>query len=160
MVINMNKKLKHVCFFAIIFLIIDQAIKFYLSGKMVVNQTNILIQNFLNITYVHNTGAAFSLFSGFTWVLILIGVLALAGLIFYLAKTPHITDFEVFIYSLLLGGIAGNLLDRIIHGYVIDYISLNLFGYHFPIFNFADICIVGSMLLIFATAIKGDLWKD
>ena len=43
MVINMNKKLKHVCFFAIIFLIIDQAIKFYLSGKMVVNQTNILI---------------------------------------------------------------------------------------------------------------------
>ncbi len=160
MVINMNKKLKHVCFFVIIFLVIDQAIKFYLSSKMIVNQTNILIKNVLNITYVHNTGAAFSLFSGHTWVLIIIGVLALVGLTFYVGKMEHITDFDVFTYSLLLGGVAGNLLDRIIHGYVIDYISLNIFGYHFPIFNFADICIVGSVVLIFASALKGDLWKE
>lgn len=156
----MNKKLKHVLFFAIIFLVIDQAIKFYLSSKMIVNQTNILIKNVLNITYVHNTGAAFSLFSGYTWILIIIGVLALVGLTFYVGKMEHITDFDVFAYSLLLGGILGNLLDRIIHGYVIDYISLNIFGYHFPIFNFADICIVGSVILIFASALKGDLWKE
>ena len=156
----MNKKLKHVCFFAIIFLVIDQAIKFYLSSKMIVNQTNILIKNVLNITYVHNTGAAFSLFSGYTWILIIIGVLALVGLTFYVGKMEHITDFDVFAYSLLLGGVAGNLLDRIIHGYVIDYISLNIFRYHFPIFNFADICIVGSVILIFASALKGDLWKE
>ena len=127
---------------------------------MVVNQTNILINNVLNITYVHNTGAAFSIFSGYSWVLIVIGILAVVGLILYLAKTPHISDFDVFTYSLLLGGILGNLIDRIIHGYVIDYISLNIFGYHFPIFNFADICIVGSVMLIFASALKGDLWKE
>lgn len=156
----MNRKLKHVCFFAIIFLVIDQAIKFYLSSKMIINQTNILIKDVLNITYVHNTGAAFSLFSGYTWVLIIIGILALVGLTIYIGNMEHITDFDVFTYSLLLGGIAGNLLDRIIHGYVIDYISLNIFGYHFPIFNFADICIVGSIVLIFALALKGDLWKE
>ena len=45
-------------------------------------------------------------------------------------------------------------------GYVIDYIGLNIFGYKFPIFNFADICIVVSVILIFVSMIKGDLWKD
>lgn len=160
MVINMNKKLKHVCFFAIIFLVIDQAIKFYLTSNMVVNQTNIIIKDFLNITYVHNTGAAFSLFSNHTWLLIIIGILAVIGLIIYIGKNVHITDFDVFTYSLLLGGILGNLLDRIIHGYVVDYISLNIFGYHFPIFNFADICIVVSVILIFLSTLKGDLWKE
>lgn len=160
MVINMNKKLKHVCFFAIIFLIIDQAIKFYLSSKMIVNQTSILIKNFLNITYVHNTGAAFSLFSEYTWLLIVIGILAVIGFIFYIGKLVDITDFDMFTYSLVLGGILGNLLDRIIHGYVIDYISLNLLGYHFPIFNFADMCIVIGVILIFIYGLKGDLWRE
>jgi len=156
----MNKKLKDVCFFSIIFLVIDQAIKFYLSSKMILNQSTILIKNFLNITYVHNTGAAFSLFEGNTWLLILIGVLAVIGLILYISKLAHISDFDMFIYSLLLGGVLGNLIDRIIHGYVIDYISLNLFGYHFPIFNFADMCIVVSIILIFTTTLKGDLWRE
>lgn len=156
----MNKKLKDVCFFSIIFLVIDQAIKFYLSSKMILNQSTILIKNFLNITYVHNTGAAFSLFEGNTWLLILIGVLAVIGLILYISKLAHISDFDMFIYSLLLGGVLGNLIDRIVHGYVIDYISLNLFGYHFPIFNFADMCIVVSVILIFITALKGDLWRE
>ena len=156
----MNKKLKDVYFFAAIFLIIDQAIKFYLSSKMVVNQSTILMKNFLNITYVHNTGAAFSLFEGNTWLLIGIGVLAIIGLTIYIGKLVHINDFDIFSYSLLLGGVLGNLIDRIIHGYVIDYISLNIFGYHFPIFNFADMCIVVSVLLIFGSAFKGDLWRE
>lgn len=160
MVINMNKKLKHVCFFAIIFLVIDQAIKFYLSSEMVVNQTSILIKNFLNITYVHNTGAAFSLFSEYTWLLIVIGILAVIGFIFYIGKLVDITDFDMFTYSLVLGGILGNLVDRIVYGYVIDYIGLNIFGYHFPIFNFADMCIVIGVILIFISGLKGDLWRE
>lgn len=156
----MNKKLKDVCFFSIIFLVIDQAIKFYLSSNMVVNQSTILVKNFLNITYVHNNGAAFSLFSGNRWLLVGIGVLAVIFILCYVGKLAEITDFDMFTYSLLLGGVLGNLIDRIIYGYVIDYISLNIFGYHFPIFNFADICIVVSVILIFFNMIKGDLWKD
>lgn len=156
----MNKKFKDVCFFSIIFLIIDQAIKFYLNSKMVLNQTTIIIKNFLNITYVHNTGAAFSLFSGSKILLILIGIIAVIGFIIYVSKIVDLSDFDMFTYSMLLGGILGNLLDRIIHGYVIDYISLNIFGYHFPIFNFADVCIVVSVILILLESIKGDLWKE
>ena len=156
----MNVRLKDVCFFSAIFLIIDQAIKFYLSSKMIVNQSTVIIKNFLNITYVHNTGAAFSLLEGNTWLLIVIGIVAVIGLIIYIGKLADITDFDMFVYSLLLGGVLGNLLDRIMHGYVIDYISLNIFGYHFPIFNFADMCIVISVILIFISALKGDLWKE
>ena len=156
----MNKKLKDVYFFSIIFLVIDQAIKLYLSSKMVLNQSTILVKNFLNLTYVENTGAAFSLFSGNRWLLVGIGVLAVIGLSIYIYKLADLTDFDMFIYSLLLGGVFGNLIDRIIRGYVIDYISLNIFGYHFPIFNFADICIVVSVILIFMSAIKGDLWRE
>ena len=70
-----------------------------------------------------------------------------------------IDDVDVFIYSLLLSGILGNLLDRIIHGYVIDYLSFNFGKYYFPIFNFADICIVISILLILIRMIKEDVWK-
>ena len=154
-----NKGFKNVCFFSIIFLIIDQAIKFYLSSKMSIYQSTVLIKNFLNITYVHNTGAAFSLFRDNRLLLILIGLIAVIALLIYIFNYTHLKDFNVFTYSLLLGGILGNLVDRIIHGYVIDYISMNLFGYHFPIFNFADMCIVISVLLIFLFEVKGDLWN-
>ena len=156
----MNKKLKDVYFFAVVFLVVDQIIKLFLSSKMVVNQTAILIKNFLNITYVHNTGAAFSILEDKLWLLIIIGILAIIGFTFYIAKLEYLSDFDVFTYALLLGGVFGNLIDRIIHGYVIDYIGLNIFGYHFPIFNFADMCIVVGVFLIFGSAIKGDLWKE
>ena len=160
MVINMNKKLTGVIFFSLIMLVIDQAIKIYLSETMVFNQTAVLVKDFLNITLVKNTGAAFSILSDNTLLLIGIGVLATIGIIIYVGKMVELNDLDVFTYSLLLGGVLGNLVDRIFRGYVVDYISLNIFGYHFPIFNFADICIVGSVILIFISMVKGDLWKE
>ena len=154
-----NEGFKNVCFFSIIVLIIDQAIKFYLSSKMSIYQSIVLVKNFLSITYVHNTGAAFSLFRGNTILLIIVGIVAVIALLVYIFNYTHLKDFNIFTYSLLLGGILGNLVDRILHGYVIDYIGLNIFGYHFPIFNFADMCIVISVLLIFLFEVKGDLWN-
>ena len=156
----MNKKLKDIYIFALMFFFVDQLIKFYLSTKMIENQSIMLIRKFLNITYVHNTGAAFSLLEGNTWLLILIGIIAVICFSYYIWKLEYISDFDIFNYSLLLGGVFGNLIDRIVRGYVIDYISLNIFGYHFPIFNFADMCIVISVLLIFCSTVKGDLWKE
>ena len=156
----MNKKLSGVIFFALIVLAIDQAIKIYLEETMVLNQTAVIFKNFLNITLVKNTGAAFSILSGNTWILIAIGILATLGIIIYVAKMVDLNDGDIFTYSLLLGGVLGNLVDRIFRGYVVDYISLNIFGYHFPIFNFADMCIVVSVTLIFMGMVKGDIWKE
>ena len=145
---------RNIYLFSIIFLVIDQIIKFFVSSKMILNESIILINNFLNLTYVQNKGAAFSLFSGNRIFLIMVGVFALIIFIYYISKLDKIKEIDVFTYSLFLGGLLGNLLDRIIYGYVIDYIGVNIFGYRFPIFNFADICIVVSIILIIIDMIK------
>lgn len=155
----MKENLKGIYFFSIIFLIIDQVLKIFISSKIALNESFILIKNLFSITLVHNTGAAFSILTGNRIFLVLIGVLAVIGIAFYLHNLDYISETDTFIYSLLIGGVLGNLIDRIIHGYVIDYISLNIFGYNFPVFNFADICIVISIMLIIVNTIKGDLWN-
>jgi len=156
----MKKGFKSILFFGIIFTIIDQVVKIVLSDKMIINQSLVVIKDFFSITLVHNTGAAFSILTGSRILLILIGVAALIGLILYIKKLEVIDDIDIFVYSLLIGGIVGNLIDRIVHGYVIDYLSFNFGNYFFPIFNFADICIVVAILIIILRMIKEDLWKS
>lgn len=155
----MKKELKDILFFGIIFTIIDQVVKIVLSNKMIVNQTFIVVRNFFSITLVHNTGAAFSILTGSRVLLIIIGLAALIGLILYIKRIEKVNDLDIFVYSLLIGGIVGNLVDRIVHGYVIDYLSFKFGNYFFPIFNFADICIVVAILIILIRMIREDLWK-
>ncbi len=155
----MKKGLKDVLFFGVIFVVIDQIVKIAISNKMILNQTYIVIKDFFSISLVHNTGAAFSILSDNRILLIVIGLLALIGLIFYIKNLEVIDDIDIFSYSLLLGGLVGNLIDRIIHGYVIDYLSFKFGSYYFPIFNFADIYIVIAILIILIRMIKEDLWK-
>ena len=155
----MNKAIKNIYVFGIIFVIIDQMIKIILSNRMIINQTFIIIKNFFSIRLVYNTGAAFSILMGSRFLLIFIGIVALIGLILYIKKLDKIDEIDCFVYSLLLGGIIGNLIDRVVYGYVIDYLSFNFGSYYFPIFNFADICIVLAALIILVRTIKEGLWK-
>ena len=156
----MKEKLRGILFFSVILVIADQLIKVFLNNNMIVNQSIILIKNLLSITLTHNTGAAFSIFSGSRYLLILIAITALIALVLYVRSLEVIGDLDIFIYALLFGGIIGNLIDRIIYGYVIDYISISFGNYYFPIFNFADVCIVLSIVFIIFKIIKEDLWKD
>ena len=128
-------------------LFIDQLIKNILINVMEVGTSISVIKNFFNITLVRNSGAAFSILSSSTLLLILISICALIFIIRYISK-ENLSNFEFIIYGLLCGGICGNLFDRIFYGSVIDYLDFNIFGYNFPIFNFADILIVISMFLI------------
>ena len=155
----MKKNLKDIYVFGIIFIIADQMLKIILSNKMIVNQNFIVIKNFFSIRLVHNTGAAFSILSNSRLLLTSIGILALIGLIFYIKSLDAIDDIDTFVYALLFGGIVGNLIDRIIYGYVIDYISFQFGSYYFPIFNFADICIVLAVIIILIRTVKESLWK-
>lgn len=155
----MKKSINSVLFFGAVFLIIDQVIKCVLTNNMILNQSSVLIKNFLNITLVYNTGAAFNLLLGSRVILIIIGIAALLGILFYIKNTNMTTDGDVFVYSLLIGGILGNLIDRIFRGYVVDYLSFNIGNLYFPIFNFADACIVLSMVIILIKMLKEDLWK-
>ena len=75
-------------------------------------------------------------------------------------KDKSLKSVEVFFIGMLLGGILGNLVDRVIFQYVTDYLEFIIFGYHFPIFNFADICIVVSVITLLILNLKEDVWKN
>lgn len=155
----MKKELRSICIFSIVFLLFDQFIKIFLNSIMNIGQSIPLIKNFLSITLVYNNGAAFSILSGSRWLLVSIGVLALFGIVIYLNKQDSISKLNIIIYSLLIGGVFGNLLDRVVNGYVIDYISFNFNGYYFPVFNLADTFIVISAVLIVLGTFRESLWK-
>ena len=151
--------MKKLSLFTLIFIICDQFIKILIINTLVPYQYIDVIKNFITITHVHNTGAAFSILSDNVWLLIGISLIALVLIYYYILKKIKFTQLNILIYSLLIGGIIGNLIDRIIHGYVIDYISVNIFGYHFPVFNLADIGIVVSVFLLFIKTFKEELCK-
>jgi len=140
--------MKKILFISFIALIIDQFIKITISTKMLVHDSITIISNFFNITFVKNYGAAYSIFYGNTIFLILISIISLFLIYFFLIKNKEFKKIDVFSYGILIGGILGNLIDRVIHGYVIDFLDFKIFGYDFPVFNIADICIVISVFLI------------
>ncbi len=106
-----------------------------------------IIDNFFSLTYVLNDGAAFSLFASRTYLLILIALICLFFIIYELKN--NLDDRMLSIgYSLALAGLLGNFLDRLIDGYIIDYLSFKILGYNYPIFNFADILIVVGIVIV------------
>jgi len=127
-----------------IVLVLDRIIKVLVQGLLSSDRLYI-IKKFFYLVYVKNIGAAFSILEGKSILLILIGLVAL-GFIYWYVKTNKPNNIG---YALLFGGILGNLIDRIIFGYVIDFIGFEIGGYEFPIFNIADIAIViGAVFII------------
>ena len=149
--------MKKITLIGILCIIIDQLIKFIVSSNMVLDSSMSVIKNFFSITYVRNYGAAFSILSGNTFFLILITISAIIAIYFLFIRGQKLTLFTQIIYGILFGGIIGNLIDRILNGYVIDYLDFKIFGYNFPVFNFADICIVISMIIIFILTFRGNI---
>lgn len=143
-----------------ILIILDQLIKWVIKSHMEVYESILVIKDFFHITYTQNKGAAWSIFSGNRLFLILMAFLSLWFLYRYCLKGKVLTTFEIVMYGFLIGGIIGNLLDRMIYGYVIDYFDFQIFGYNYPVFNLADICIVcGVILLIYEILGGNQLWK-
>lgn len=135
-------------------LILDQVVKNILLNIMMIGESKAIIKNFFNITLVQNDGAAFSTFRSNTLLLIIISLVMLIGIIIYIIKNKNIKKEEYILYGILMGGIAGNLIDRVIYQSVTDFLDFNIFGYPFPIFNIADICIVISMFGLALIAFK------
>lgn len=145
----MKNKIKMIII-SIILIVLDIIIKLIISNKLIFNQSIKIIDNFFYITYVKNTGVAWSMLNNKVSLIVLITFLIIVALIVYLFKKENYTKYEIIGYSMLLSGAIGNLIDRIIYGYVIDYLDFRLLGYYYPVFNLADICIViGIILVIF-----------
>lgn len=148
-------KISIISFFVVL---LDQIIKIVVNNNIKLGDGFDIIKNFLYITNVHNEGAAWSILNGNVVLLIFISIIALLAIFGYLkkVKTDKVCDV---LYAILIGGIIGNLLDRIIYKYVIDYIGTIIFGYYFPIFNLADICIVVSVIILFIKSCWEDICK-
>lgn len=144
----------------IICLFADQVTKQLVANNMDLYQS-IDILPFFNITYVHNPGAAFSFLAdqgGWQrWFFTAIAAIASIVFIVWLAKTPKQQKLLSVAFALMLSGAVGNLIDRVLFGYVIDFIDFYGFGYRFPAFNIADSMIfIGAALMILDSFKNGE----
>ena len=148
---------KKVIIYSSIIVIVDLISKLVIDKLLKINETISIINNFFSITKVFNRGASFSMFIGYRLLFILIGIIAIVILFKYL-NNFKMNIRNIFAFSLLIGGIIGNLIDRVIYGYVIDFLDFNIFGYDAPIFNIADTCIcIGAFLLFYAIMKREDI---
>ena len=132
----------------VIVFIIDQLIKNIVKSYL---SRVVVIPNFFELIYAENDGVAFSMLSGNKVFIITLSLCLTFILIYYLKKDVKQNNngkLNSIAYGLLFGGIIGNLFDRLVRGVVIDYISFNIFGYRFPIFNIADITIIIGVILM------------
>lgn len=148
--------MKRIMLFSMIIFIIDQIVKLFVGFSLDLNTSITVFNNFFYISNVHNYGAAFSILYGNRIFLVLVSVITLVLVYYFLLKNKKFSWFNIIFYSLLIGGILGNLFDRIIYGYVVDYLDFYIFGYNFPIFNVADMCIVVAVILAMIDIIRSE----
>ena len=140
---------------ALLVFVADIGIKLLVMDKMGYGWENrIEVTSFFNLLYVHNTGAAFSFLSdqgGWQrWLFSSIAVVVVTTLMFWMRKQPATEKWNNSAYAMIIGGAIGNVFDRIVHGFVVDYLDFYWGNYHFAAFNLADsaICVGAAMLII------------
>ena len=139
---------------ALVIVVLDQAVKALVRGHVALNESVTVVPGFFDLTRVHNTGTAFGFMNGVefpfkTIILVCVAVAALAGVALYTMSLPYEQRLARAGLALILGGAAGNLIDRVSWGYVVDFVDVYWSGWHFWAFNVADAAItVGVALMI------------
>ncbi len=135
---------------ALLILVVDQLTKvlilaYYHPGEVTV------LTDWLNIVRVHNRGAAFSFLAGADgwqrWFFVGIGVAA-TGFILYLLRAHAGQRLFCFALTCIMGGAIGNVVDRLLHGYVVDMVDFHISRWHFPAFNVADSAITLGVIFL------------
>ena len=136
-----QKYQKDISFFLIVLaiLLLDQLTK-YFAKSTAVNKT--IIPKVFSLTYIQNTGAGFGLFQGFNLVFIFISLVVIIGILYYYKKIPKKNNLFYYSAAFILAGAIGNLIDRIFHSFVIDFINFQIW----PAFNFADLFITVGVI--------------
>jgi signal peptidase II len=146
---------------ALALVLVDQATKQIVLHFLIYPQEKVIVPGFFKFVYWQNTGAAWSLFSGYNGVLAVVAVVALAVLYFSRHHFDSRTGLGQLAYGLIVGGIIGNLIDRLWAGHVIDFLYFYLqqrggAELGFPAFNVADSAICTGVGLVFLITWKGD----
>jgi signal peptidase II len=136
---------------ALVVIVLDQFAKTLILGNFQLGDSR-TVTSFFNITRAHNLGAAFSFLAGAAgwqrWFFIGLGIVA-AGFILWMLRSHPTQKLFCFAVSLIMGGALGNVVDRLLHGYVVDFIQVHWGGAFFPTFNLADSAItLGAALLV------------
>ncbi len=128
---------------------IDQWTKYLAITKLMGQEPVVLINNVLELDYLENRGSAFGILQNQKVFILFVGIIFLAVVMFILIKLPKDRKFIVahVLLSMIVAGGIGNIIDRVRFDYVVDFISFVLI--HFPVFNFADICVVVSVIGLF-----------
>ena len=136
---------------ALVVVALDQFTKTLILGYFQLGDTR-YVTPFFNVVRVHNTGAAFSFLAGASgwqrWFFVGLGFVASAFIVWMLRSHPTQRLF-CFAVTMIMGGALGNVLDRLLHGYVVDFLQFHAGGWYFPSFNLADSAItLGAVTLI------------
>lgn len=146
---------KKVWLLSSVVLIVDQFLKMFISSYIDLGDSINVIKDFFSLKYVNNYGGAWSVFNNKVLFLVIITFIIVFVLLKYMKKFKE-NIRNTIAFGLLFGGIIGNLVDRICFGFVKDYLSFNLFGYNFPVFNLADITIFFGVMLLIIGILKGE----
>ena len=151
MVLPIKHKLYYLLFLVLVSL--DQLTKQFFMSSFELGQS-VIVNSYLSWTYVHNDGAAFSFLAGGAFIqksfLLSVSILVSFWVVFWIQRTSTQHFQKLLGQFLLLSGAIGNLIDRALHGYVIDFIDLHFNSFYWPVFNLADSFIfVGVVLIIF-----------
>ncbi len=143
--------------------IFDIGIKLVVMNNMGYGWANrIEVLPFFNLLYVHNLGAAFSFLSeqaGWQrWFFTSIAFVVTGLLTFWMRKLPANHVWNNSAYAMIIGGALGNVFDRLVHGFVVDYLDFYWGNYHWPAFNLADmaICLGAAMIVLDSFRTKSD----
>jgi len=129
-------------------IVLDRIFKIFLSDALSFGESIPIVRNIFHFTLVHNTGIAFGLFKnqGVVFIIIpIIAIILIAFNIYYSHSNQGVSRMYIVGFSLILAGAIGNLIDRVLYGYVIDFIDFRIW----PVFNIADSAItIGTILIL------------
>ncbi len=134
-------------FIAFAVLLVDQAVKYWVLANIALGQGFVLIPGLISITHQHNTGMAFSILASQPLLMLVMVTVIIAGLSYFYARLPADKGLLRLAFAFILGGAYSNLLDRYVHGFVVDYI--NFLFVDFAVFNLADVALnIGAFILV------------
>ena len=151
---------KHLLWFVttVVCIILDQLTKWLAVKYLTTVATVPLIEGALHLTYVENTGASFGMLKDHRWVFMTVSVVMIIGIVVFLAFQKKIPTMMGLSLGMILGGGIGNMIDRIMLGYVVDFIDFRLIN--FAVFNGADSFICVGAAILFVVVLKTDTESD
>ena len=148
--------------FAFFVLLLDQGTKLWVEHSFKLHESIVLIKGWLSLTYVRNTGAAWSILNHQIWLLLVIAFLAFGAILYFFHFLTDRYPERYFAVFMVLSGIMGNSIDRLWRNAVVDFIHVHYYNvWNYPVFNVADIAIcVGVGIFVLSSFIRPDKKRE